>query len=271
MKQNLRALAFQRRLDVLEMVHAGNTGHIGGSMSCMDILTCLYYDVMDVDKIRRGDPDRDRFVLSKGHNAEALYTILADLGFFPKEELKTYAAFDTRLAEHPSHHLPGIEIATGALGHGVCVAMGMALALRRQGSGAHVYTLLGDGELAEGSVWEAAMAAHKFELDNLTTIVDRNGLQISGTTEEVMPLNDLRRRFEAFGWNVVECDGSSPEQLCAALRARAAGKPTVVIAKTVKGYGSPVMENKADWHHLVPNQEQYEQIKADLRRHAEEV
>ena len=271
MRGSLSKIAFARRLDVLEMVHTAKTGHIGGSMSAMDVLVSLYYEVMDVEKIKRNGADRDRFILSKGHNAEALYTVLADLGFFPKEELQTYAAFDTRLAEHPSRKLPGIEVATGALGHGIAVAAGIALALKRDGSPAHVYTLMGDGEQGEGTVWEAAMAAHKFGLDNLTAVIDRNHLQISGSTEEIMPLEDLSARYTAFGWHVEECDGSDADSLCAALRCRRIGKPVVIMANTIKGYSSPVMENKADWHHMVPSEEQYRQIKADLTAHMEEA
>lgn len=267
---NLTKIAFERRLDVLEMVNRSRTGHIGGSMSCMDVLVCLYYEVMDTIKILAGDVDRDRFVLSKGHCGEALYTILADKGFFPKEELATYARFDTRLAEHPNHKLPGIEIGTGALGHGLSIGMGLALALRRDENSAHVYVLMGDGEQAEGSVWEAAMAANKYKLDNLTAIVDRNRLQISGTTEDVMPLDDLRQRYESFGWHVVECNGHDAVSICEALRTRVTNQPVMVIANTIKGYGSSVMENKADWHHLVPTQDQYLQIRSDLERHITE-
>lgn len=270
-KNKFKKIAFQRRLDVLEMVYAAKTGHIGGSMSCMDVLVSLYYDIMDIDKIKQKSPDRDRFILSKGHCAEALYTILADLGFFPKEELKTYAMFDTRLAEHPNHKLPGIEFATGALGHGLSVGVGLALGLKKDKSAAHVYVLMGDGENAEGSVWEAAMSAGKFKLENLTAIVDRNRLQITGGTEDVMPLEDLKLKYAAFGWNAIECDGKDFDEIHKALLTRMPDKPTVVIADTVKGYGSPVMENKADWHHLVPDEEQYLQIKADLTAYLEEA
>ena len=182
--KNLTATALERRLSVLEMVYNGKSGHIGGSMGCMDILTVIYDVMMDVDKIKAGDPDRDRFVMSKGHCAEALYAVLADVGLIEREELKTYAKYNTRLAEHPTHS--GVEAATGALGHGLSLAVGMAYGLKQSGSPAKVYTLMGDGEQAEGSVWEAAMSAAKFKLDNLTAVVDRNYLQISGGTEEVM-------------------------------------------------------------------------------------
>ncbi|MDR1132281.1 MAG: transketolase [Oscillospiraceae bacterium] len=264
---DLRKIAFERRLDVLEMIHDTKAGHIGGSMSCMDILVALYYEIMDAEKIRSRSEDRDWFILSKGHCGEALYAVLADKGFFPKEELGSFAQFNTRLPEHPSHHLPGIEIGTGALGHGLSAGVGVALSLRRQKKASHVYVLMGDGEQAEGSVWEAIMAAHKFDLDNLTAIVDRNCLQISGATEDIMPLENLWKRYASFGWHIVECDGHDPQAVCRSLTLRIPDTPVMVIANTIKGYGSPVMENKADWHHLIPTDEQYVRIKDDLLKH----
>ena len=270
MSLSLEQLAWRRRLDVLEMVRRSKGGHIGGSMSCMDILVSLYYEVMDVSKIQSGAPDRDRFILSKGHCAEGLYAVLADRGFFPKEELDTYAAFQTRLAQHPTRKVPGVELATGALGHGLSAGTGMALALKRDGIPAQVYVMMGDGEQAEGSVWEAAMAAAKYKLSNLTAVVDRNRLQISGCTEDVMPLDDLAQRYRAFGWNAVECNGHCQAELCRALRIRAQEQPTAVICSTIKGYGSPVMENRADWHHKVPNDEEYTRIREDLLSKMEE-
>ena len=264
MESSLAQIACQRRLDVLEMVYAHKSGHIGGSMSCMDILTALYYEVMDTDKILAGAPERDRFVLSKGHCAEALYAVLAGRGFFPREELATFTEFGTRLAEHPTRKIPGVEVATGALGHGLPVGVGMALGLKADGCHAHVYVLMGDGEQAEGSVWEAAMAAAKYGLDNLTAIIDRNRLQISGGTEDVMPLDDLGARYAAFGFEVVCCDGHDFAQLLPALRHRAPGRPVALIADTVKGKGCALMENRADWHHLIPNAEQYACIQGDL-------
>jgi transketolase len=269
MKMNynrLKQIAWERRLEVLDMVYHAKAGHIGGSFSCMDILVVLYYGLFDTEKIRRGDRDRDRFVLSKGHCAEAVYSVLAACGFFPPEELAAFAAFDTRLPEHPSMKLPGIEISTGALGHGIAVAAGMAYGLKQDGSGAGVYALMGDGELAEGSVWEAAMAAAKFSLDNLAAVIDRNHLQISGETETVMPLEDLSAKFSAFGWAVEHCGGHEPESIMAALRRRTPGKPLAVIAETVKGYGSAVLEHNAECHHMIPNEEQYRRIQEDLHK-----
>jgi transketolase len=261
----LKRTAMERRLDVLEMVWKANTGHIGGSMSCMDLLVALYYGLMDSHKIKARAADRDRFILSKGHCAEALYAVLADRGFFPTETLSTYAAFDTMLAEHPTAKVPGVEAATGALGHGLSLGVGMGIGLLADGNTARIFVLMGDGELAEGSVWEAAMAASKFKLGNVTAIVDRNRLQISGPTEQVMPLEDLCEKFMAFGWACRTCNGHEPAEVLSAItNDRPAGQPLAVLANTTKGYGSAVMENQAEWHHLVPSPEQYEQIKADL-------
>ncbi len=268
---DLKKIAFDRRLEVLDMVYSKKSGHIGGSMSCMDILTSLYYSVMDVQKIKEQQEDRDRFILSKGHCSEALYTVLADCGFYDKAELETYTRFGTKFAEHPTKGIPGIEIATGALGHGLSAGVGMAISLKNRKSKAHVYVLMGDGEQAEGSIWEAAMSASKYELDNLTMIVDRNRLQISGGTEEVMPLDHLEEKYQAFGCHVVTCDGHNYEELIPALKEQGSKQPTVVIANTIKGYGSSIMENKADWHHNIPNAEEYEQIKADLTKKGMEV
>lgn len=267
----LKKVSFERRMDVLDMVYHARTGHIGGSMSCMDILTVLYYRILDLEKIKQHRPERDRFILSKGHCAEALYAVLAGCGFFPREQLNRYACFDTPLAEHPTRKVPGVEVATGALGHGLSIGVGMALAALRDGNSAHVYVLMGDGEQGEGSVWEAAMAAAKYRLGNLTAIIDRNRLQISGNTEDVMPLAPLAQRYRSFGWNSVECDGHSTQELEAALLMRAPHRPTVVIANTVKGYGSVLMENRAEWHHLVPNAGQYEQIRAELAQRMEAI
>lgn len=269
--QDLKKTACQRRLDVLEMVYASKAGHIGGSFSCMDTLVCLYYQLMDTDKIKNGDVGRDRFVLSKGHCAEALYTVLADTGFIGKPELATFTKFGTRLAEHPTKGIPGIEIATGALGHGLSAAVGMALALKADGLTAHVYVLMGDGEQAEGSVWEAAMSAAKYDLDNLTAVIDRNRLQISGCTEDVMPCGDLTDKYRAFGWNTVTCDGHDFDELSAALQTRVPGMPTVVVAETVKGRGSQVMEDIAEWHHQIPTEAEYQLIRQDLENTLKEV
>ena len=262
--RSLEITACRRRIDIVNMIHRAQTGHIGGSLSSIDVLTALYYYVMDVEKIKAGDPDRDRFILSKGHSVEGFYSILADHGFFPREELETYARFHTRLACHPTRKIPGVEVSTGSLGHGLPIGVGMALSLKRDGSNAHVYVVMGDGEQGEGSVWEAAMAGPTYELDNLTAIVDRNHLQISGNTEDVMRLEPLADRYRAFGWNVVTINGNDFSQIIPALLTRVPGKPTAIISDTVKGKGISLMENQASWHHKVPSEEQYHQALEEL-------
>ncbi len=262
----LEEQAARRRIDILNLIYKAKTGHIGGSLSSIDILTALYYHIMDVDKIKAGDPERDRFVLSKGHSVEGFYSILADKGFFPKEELSTYAQFHTRLACHPTSKIPGVEISTGSLGHGLPVAVGMAIALKRDNRKSHVYVVMGDGEQGEGSVWEAAMAGPAYQLDNLTAVVDRNHLQISGNTESVMCLEPLADRYRSFGWNVVCINGNDFEEIIPALLTRVPGKPTAVISDTVKGKGISFMENQAAWHHKVPTEEQYQQAMEELQQ-----
>ncbi|MCL2159703.1 MAG: transketolase [Oscillospiraceae bacterium] len=278
MIENLKKIAFERRLDVLEMVKAANSGHIGGDMSCMDILVALYYKIMDTKKIIAAAPDRDRFVLSKGHCAEALYAVLADRGVISKSSLKSFASFGTLLAGHPMRKLPGIEAATGALGHGLSLGVGMSIGLTcsececsshvahaNRSNSAKIYVLMGDGELAEGSVWEAFMSASKYKLDNLCAIIDRNRLQISGDTKEVMPLENLSEKFRTFGWECRICDGHEPDEIIKALtKDRPPSRPLAVIANTIKGFGSPIMENKAEWHHRIPDDIEFEQIKKDL-------
>ena len=214
------------------------------------------------------DPDRDRFVLSKGHCVETLYAVLADKGFLDIEEVKAkFSKFGSDYIGHPHNTLPGIEMNSGSLGHGLSVCVGMALAAKMDRKSYRVYTLMGDGELAEGSVWEGATSAGHYRLDNLCAIIDRNHLQISGTTEEVMAPGNLRKRLEATGWHVIEvADGNDVDQLNVAFdeAEKTKGQPTAIIANTVKGKGSPLMENKAGWHHHLPNAEEYEQIKKDL-------
>ncbi len=268
-KETVRFLeeqAFRRRIDIVNLIYRAKTGHIGGSLSSADMLTALYYHVMDVEKIKAGDPNRDRFILSKGHSVEGFYSILADRGFFPREELETYAQFHTRLACHPTSKIPGVEVSTGSLGHGLPVAVGMAIALKRDNSSAHVYVVMGDGEQGEGSVWEAAMAGPTYGLDNLTAVVDRNHLQISGNTENVMRLEPLADRYRAFGWNVVCIDGNDFEEIIPALLTRVPGRPTAIISDTVKGKGVSFMENQAAWHHKVPTEEQYQQALEELNQ-----
>lgn len=260
----LRNKANTIRQKALKIIRTGNAGHVGGDMSEADILTVLFYDVLQHDPQNPRWCGRDRYIQSKGHCVETYLAILGDMGYFPEDELRTYSAFGTRFIGHPNNKIPGIEICSGALGHGLSVGVGMALGARMNRSGAHVYVLLGDGELAEGSVWEAAMAAANYGLDNLTAIVDRNHLQITGCTENVMRLEPLRQKWEAFGFHTVEIDGHDVEAIRGALRTRCEGKPVLVLANTTKGKGVSFMENQAKWHHGVPDDAQFAQAIAEL-------
>ncbi len=270
---NLKALAYEMRERTIDIIVEGKTGHIGGDMSVMEILTELYFDQMNISPENMDDPDRDKFVMSKGHSMEAYYAVLAEKGFFPIEEvIEKFSKFGSKYIGHPNNKLPGIEMNSGSLGHGLPVCVGMALAAKMNGQGYRTYTVMGDGELAEGSVWEGAMAASHYKLDNLCAVIDRNRLQISGNTEDVMAHDDLHERFRSFGWHVIDvADGNDISQLKAAFEEakETKGKPTVLIANTVKGKGSPVMENKAGWHHKVPNQEELAQIREDLKERKE--
>ena len=270
---NLKAKSFALRKDILDMVYSAKTGHIGGDFSVCDILNVLYNRQMNLTPENFSSKGRDHFILSKGHSVEALYAVLADKGFFPKELLKTYSQFGSDFIGHPNNKIPGIEMNSGSLGHGLSVGVGMAIAEKRDGSPARVYVVMGDGELAEGSVWEAAMAASHYGLDNLTAIVDRNGLQISGSTEQVMAQESQRERWSAFGWHVLEANGNDVTEISAKLAEAAGfrGKPCVIIAHTIKGYGVSFMENRAEWHHKVPDREQYETAMAELDRKLKEA
>ncbi|HCM28643.1 MAG TPA: transketolase [Treponema sp.] len=262
----LRRKAIELRKDLIAMIYGAKTGHTGGSLSSLDILTALFYGILKMDSANPAWPDRDRFVLSKGHSVEGYYNILADKGFFPKEELATFSKFKTRLIGHPNVKVPGIEMNTGALGHGLSASVGMALAGKMDAKDYRVFVLMGDGELAEGSIWEGAMAAANFGLDNLVGIVDRNRLQISGDTEKVMRLDSLKGKWTEFGWEVREVDGHDILQLLKTFRTIPfrKGKPSMVIANTVKGKDISFMENVAKWHHGVPSQEQMVQAFAEL-------
>lgn len=266
--ENLKALTYELRENVLDIIVEGKAGHIGGDMSVIDILTELYFEQMNISPENVNDPNRDKFVMSKGHSVEAYYAVLAKKGFFDIEDvIANFSKFGSNYIGHPNNKLPGIEMNSGSLGHGLPVCVGMALAGKLNGQDYRVYTVMGDGELAEGSVWEGAMAAHQYKLDNLCAVIDRNRLQISGNTEDVMGHDDLHERWKAFGWNVIDvADGNDIDQLREAFEtARTVkGMPTVLIANTVKGKGSPVMENKANWHHKVPNAEEASQIRKDL-------
>lgn len=264
---DLKAKVFDLRRDTVDIIVAGKGGHIGGDMSVMEILAALYFRVMNVSSKRADDPDRDRFVLSKGHSMEAYYAVLCAKGFLDLEEVKEkFSKFGSSYIGHPNNKLPGIEMNSGSLGHGLPVCVGMALAGKMNKKEYRVYTVMGDGELAEGSVWEGAMAANQYHLDNLCAVVDRNRLQISGCTEDVMGHDDLAERFSSFGWHVISVRGNDLDELLQAFSeaSQTKGKPSVIIANTTKGYGSPVMENKANWHHKVPTQEEYNQIISDF-------
>lgn len=264
--RQLEIMACKARMGVIEGTFNAKSGHPGGSLSAVDILTCLYFSKMNVDPQNPKDPNRDRLVLSKGHAAPALYAVLALKGYFPFDELKTLRKSDARLQGHPSMRmLPGLDMSTGSLGQGISAAAGMALAGKLDHKDYKVYAILGDGECEEGQVWEAAMfAAHK-ELDNLVAFVDFNNLQIDGTLDEVNAPTPLPEKFTAFGWDVMEIDGNNiPEILEALDRVTANGKPTAIIAKTVKGKGVSYMENVCGWHGKAPNKEEYDIAMAEL-------
>ena len=238
------------RIDVLKAVHDIQSGHPGGSLSVCEILTLLYQEEMNIDSKHPDDPDRDRLVLCKGHAAPMLYRNLIEKGFLPKDSMATLRRINSQLQGHPSNHTPGVEMPSGPLGIGLSAAQGMAIGLKLDGSPARVYAILGDGELDEGAVWEAAASAPKFGLSNLTAFVDYNKVQLDGTTDEVMPLRDLEGKWRAFGWNVIRCDGHDVSALHDAIEAakRVSDKPTVIIADTIKGKGVSFMEGKAAWH-----------------------
>lgn len=257
--------SIQYRRDVLKLIVTAGAGHTGGSLSAVDILNVLYNAVMDIRPENFASRRRDHFIQSKGHSVEALYVVLADVGFFPREELWTAGRFQSRLIGHPTRHVPGVEHNTGGLGHGLGVAAGLALATKLGGGTSRTFCLLGDGELAEGSNWEAAMFAASHRLDNLVAVVDRNRLQISGDTEDVVRLEPLAAKWQAFGWTVRHCDGHDIPELAEAIGGTPApGRPTVVIARTVKGKGVGFIEGRAAWHHRVPSAEEYTRALAEL-------
>jgi len=261
--------SFALRKDVLDIIYRSKGGHFGGDFSVMDILVTLYYNHINVTPETITDAKRDRFILSKGHSVEALYAVLADRGFFPKSDLESVSQFGSKYIGHPNNKVNGIEMNSGSLGHGLSVGVGMALAGKMDSMDYRVYIVMGDGELAEGSVWEGFMAGANYKLDNLIVLIDRNGLQISGTTEEVMAQENLHDRLTAFGWNVLEAEGNNIESLDKAIKRAKSniGNPSVIIAKTVKGYGFSEAENNAVWHHKVPSDEQYFAAKAELEQH----
>ncbi|MBF6626365.1 transketolase [Aerococcaceae bacterium zg-BR9] len=255
---NLEIQATKIRKRLWEMIYQSKTGHTGGDLSSADILTTLYYEVMNINPENPKDPNRDRYVQSKGHAAEVYWTTLALRGFFDEEILDTYYQFQSPLIGHPTNKMPGVEMNTGSLGHGLSISVGMALAAKIDSLDYKVFTLLGDGELAEGSNWEAAMAASHYKLNNLIAIIDCNKLQITGNTSDVMNNSPLKEKWESFGWKVVEIDGHNYEQLIIELsQNESIDKPKMIIANTIKGKGISIAEGKAGWHHHVPNDEEY--------------
>ena len=273
--EELKAIARNVRLGILEETYNAGSGHPGGSLSCTDILTYLYFEEMNVDPADPRKADRDRFVLSKGHCAPGLYAVLAERGFFPKEDLETLRHIGSHLQGHPNmNDTPGVDMSTGSLGQGISAAVGMAVAAKHWGDTYRTYALLGDGESEEGQVWEAAMFAGNQQLDNLCVIVDHNGLQIDGSVEEVNDPMPLADKFRAFKFHVVElADGNDFDQIRAAFaEARATkGQPTAIIAETTKGKGVSFMENQVGWHGKAPNDEQFEQAMAELTAAGEEL
>jgi transketolase len=257
--------SIQYRRDLLRIIFQAGAGHTGGSLSCVDILNVLYNRVLHVSPATMGDPHRDRYIQSKGHSVEALYVVLADRGFFSKSELETVCRYQSPFVGHPTRKVPGIEMNTGALGHGLSISVGLALAAKLDNSSFRVFTLLGDGELAEGSNWEAAMAAAHYKLDNLTAILDHNTLQITGRTRDVCSNEPIEEKFRAFGWTVRFSDGHDLHELEIALSCGPdAGRPTIVIANTIKGRGVSFMEDVVKWHHGVPADNEYVDALAEL-------
>lgn len=266
--EGLANIANDIRIEIIEQVYNVNSGHPGGSLSCADILAVLYFNQMNIDSENPNAKGRDRFVLSKGHCAPALYATLARKGYFDKELLKGFRKVESNLQGHPDmKKVPGVDMSTGSLGQGLSAAVGMAIGSKMEHEGYRVYCLLGDGELEEGQVWEAAMSASKNKLDNLCAIVDYNTLQIDGNVEEVAGLIDIKEKFESFGFNVIEVNGHDIEALIHAFNSAKHQKdmPSVIIARTIKGKGVSFMEGKAEWHGKAPNQEQYEEAINELK------
>ena len=265
-KEELELQAEKIRRRILEIIYSAKGGHIGGSLSSVEVETVLYFYVMNIDPANPQKPDRDRFILSKGHSVEALYATLEAGGFLSKEVLDTYGKYQSILAGHPTKEVPGIELNSGALGHGLSVGAGMSIANKMDEKSSKTFVLMGDGEQGEGSVYEAAMAAGHYKLDNLVAIIDRNNLQISGTTEEVMTLNPMRERWEAFGWEVYEVNGHCIEELMNTFDNLDFNnkRPKLIISKTIKGNGVSFMENVLKWHHGVPDAEQYKQALEEI-------
>ncbi len=266
-KEELEKIAKDIRLGIIEAVYSAKSGHPGGSLSIADIMTVLYFNEMNIDNENPNWEDRDRLVLSKGHCTPALYSALANRGFFPIEDLKTFRNINSNLQGHPDmKHISGVDMTTGSLGQGLSSANGMAISAKLDNKNYRVYCILGDGELEEGQVWEAAMTSSKYKLDNLCVIIDNNDLQLSGTVEEIMNLKQIDEKFKSFGFQIIKIDGHDIEEIKKAFEVarNIKGKPTCIIAKTVKGKGVSFMENQVGWHGKAPNEEQYEEAKKEI-------
>ena len=266
--EELKEKATQIRQDIINEVYYAKSGHPGGSLSIADILTVLYFRQMNIDPKNPNWEERDRLILSKGHCSPALYSCLANRGYFPKEDLKTFRNIESYLQGHPDKNkVPGVDMTTGSLGQGLSVANGMAIAGKMDQKNYRVYCILGDGEIEEGQVWEAAMASNKYKLDNLCIIIDNNNLQIDGTIEEVMSSYPIDEKFKSFGFQIINIDGHDIEEIIKAFEVaeHIKGRPTCIIAKTIKGKGISFMENQASWHGKAPNEEQFNQALKDLK------
>jgi transketolase len=269
----LEKLAVEVRKRLIEIIVKANGGHIGGALSSVDILVALHCEIMNIDPDNLYNPDRDRFILSKGHSVEGYYSVLEKCGFISEHTLNTYGKYNSILGGHPTNKVPGVEFNTGALGHGLAAGVGMALAAKRDHRTYKTYVLMGDGEHGEGSIMEAAASAGHYNLDNLVGILDRNKLQISGYTDEVCSSGNLAAKYEASNWSVIECDGHDMAELVSVFSTVPCkpGKPTFVIANTIKGKGVSFMENRMEWHHKVPTREQYVNAMLELNKQIEEI
>ena len=265
----LKKIALEVRKDIIEAVYSAKSGHPGGSLSIADILTVLYFNQMNIDEEKPDDPNRDRLVLSKGHACTTLYSVLAEKGYFDKEDLKTFRKLGSPLQGHPDmNKVLGIDMTTGSLGQGLSASVGMAIASKMNKAGCKIYCILGDGEIEEGQIWEAAMSASKYKLDNLCVILDNNNLQIDGEIEKVGGMNNITEKFLSFGFNVVNINGHNIDEIIDAITTakQTKGKPTIIIAKTIKGKGVSFMENKAEWHGKAPSEEEYKLAMDELNK-----
>ena len=270
----LKKIAIEVRKNIIEEVYSAKSGHPGGALSCADILTVLYFNQMNIDEKKPEDPNRDRLILSKGHASPALYAVLAEKGYFPKEELKNFRKIGSKLQGHPDmKNIPGVDMTTGSLGQGLSAGVGMALASKMDKAGCKIYCVLGDGEIEEGQVWEALTAASKNKLDNLCVILDNNNLQIDGEIEKVGGMSNITEKLLSFGFNVVNINGHNIDEIIDAITTakQTKGKPTAIIAKTVKGKGISFMENNASWHGKAPNEEEYNLAIEELNKSMLEI